>query len=134
MDEIICAGKEIHPVESKFFSELMVLCAQYGVTIRSDIITENEVIGELDGKDVKFRPAIIFDFNDNVFINEVGYELNPEFASKFINRDDSRDYISIAGVPCDERKIWYSKISKEDADRGYDIVQQFNDITISTDK
>lgn len=126
MEEIICAGKEIHPIESKFFSELMVLCAQYGVAIRPDIIEEDEVVAEIDGKDVKFRPALVFDFNDSVFVNDMDYEVNPEFAAEFINRDDERDYISISGVPCDERKIWYSKISKEAADRGYEIVQKFN--------
>lgn len=126
MEEIICAGKEIHPIESKFFSELMVLCAQYGVTIRPDIIEEDEVVAEIDGKDVKFRPAIVFDFNGSVFVNDMDYEVNPEFAAEFINRDDERDYISISGVPCDERKIWYSKINKEAADKGYEIVQNFN--------
>lgn len=126
MDELICAGKELHPIESKFFSELMVLCAQYGVTIRPDIIEEDEVVGEINGMDVKFRPTIVFDFNESVFINNTHSEVNPEFAAEFINRDDERDYISISGVPCDERKIWYSKISKEAADRGYEIVQKFN--------
>ena len=71
-DEFIEYGSDIHPVESEFFKELMLLCAKYGVKLKPNVFTaasKEESRAECNGEETADYPAIEFEFRESSFIN-----------------------------------------------------------------
>ena len=131
-DEFIEYGGDIHPIESEFFKELMLLCAKYGVKLKPNVFSSNspeKCRAELDGKETTEYPAIEFEFRDSSFIND-NFDIDASCYNGFQNLDDERDCIGINGIPVDERKIWYSNINQELADNAYEVMKHFQDGTL----
>ena len=131
-DEFIECGSDIHPVESEFFKELMLLCAKYGVKLKPNVFTaasKEESRAECNGEETADYPAIEFEFRESSFIND-NFDIDASCYNSFQNLDDERDRIGINGIPVDERKIWYSKVSKEMSDNALEVIRHFNDGTL----
>ena len=128
-DEFIEYGNDIHPIEAKFFKELMLLCAKYGVKLKPNVFyadNKDNSRAELDdGNETEEYPAIKFEFRDSSFIND-NFDIDAGCYNGFQNADDERDRIGINAIPCDERKIWYSEVSKELADGAYQVMKEFH--------
>lgn len=131
-DEFIEYGSDIHPVESEFFKELMLLCAKYGVKLKPNVFTaasKEESRAECNGEETTDYPAIEFEFRESSFIND-NFDIDASCYNRFENLDDERDAIGVNGIPVDERKIWYSKVSKEMSDNALEVIRHFNDGTL----
>ena len=126
-DEFIEYGGDIHPVESEFFKELMLLCAKYGVKLKPDVFTTNSAT--LGCNEPTEYAAIEFEFRDSSFINDSFY-IDAACYNNFQNLDDDRDHICIKKIPVDERKIWYSGVTSELASGAYEVIKHFNDGTL----
>ena len=131
-DEFIEYGSDIHPVESEFFKELMLLCAKYGVKLKPNVFTaasKEASRAECNGEETADYPAIEFEFRESSFINN-NFDIDASCYNRFENLDDERDAIGVNGIPVDERKIWYSKVSKEMSDNALEVIRHFNDGTL----
>lgn len=131
-DEFIEYGSDIHPIESEFFKELMLLCAKYGVKLKPNVFTaasKEESRAECNGEETADYPAIEFEFRESSFINN-NFDIDASCYNRFENLDDERDAIGVNGIPVDERKIWYSKVSKEMSDNALEVIRHFNDGTL----
>lgn len=131
-DEFIEYGGDIHPIEAEFFKELMLLCAKYGVKLKPNVFTaasKEESRAECNGEETADYPAIEFEFRESSFIND-NFDIDASCYNRFENLDDERDAIGVNGIPVDERKIWYSKVSKEMSDNALEVIRHFNDGTL----
>lgn len=131
-DEFIENGSDIHPIESEFFKELMLLCARYGVKLKPNVFTaasKEESRAECNGEETADYPAIEYEFRESSFIND-NFDINTSYYNRFENLDDEYYAIGVNGIPVDKRKIWYSKVSKEMSDKAFEVIRHFNDGTL----
>lgn len=131
-DEFIENRSDIHPIESEFFKELMLLCARYGVKLKSNVFTaasKEESRAECNGEETADYPAIEYEFRESSFIND-NFDIDASCYNRFENLDDEYYAIGVNGIPVDKRKIWYSKVSKEMSDNAFEVIRHFNDGTL----
>ena len=89
-DEFIEYGSDIHPVESEFFKELMLLCAKYGVKLKPNVFTaasKEESRAECNGEETADYPAIEFEFRESSFIND-NFDIDASCYNRSENLDD----------------------------------------------
>lgn len=104
----IKAGQELHPTESLFFRELMLLCAKHSVKIITH--PSEGIFGGIE-----------FKFPSEHFAN-VPSTLDYKEDSRFVNLDDERDSVVISGILGD------AMIDEEEVEDGT------NDTTLYTDQ